>query len=210
MSKGMSNKKLTLVLCGATVAMFGFGFALVPLYDILCEQLGINGKTSTVAVQEPESMQVDESRTIKVEFVSHIPPGLPITFEPQSKVMKVHPGQIIRTAYIATNESKTALVAQAVPSVSPGLGATHFNKIECFCFNQQPLNAKQEAELPLIFYVEHDLPDSIHTLTLSYTLYDISDSVDDSDQKLASLAVPEKLAVSEQLAQTHDTQGDAL
>ncbi|GAD80135.1 putative cytochrome c oxidase assembly protein [Vibrio ezurae NBRC 102218] len=198
----MSNKKLTLILCAATLGMFGFGFALVPLYDILCEQLGINGKTSTVAAEQPTAMQVDESRTIKVEFVSHIPPGLPIAFEPKKKVMHVHPGEIIRTAYIATNQSQLALVAQAVPSVSPGLGATHFNKIECFCFNQQPLNAQQQAELPLIFYVEHELPNSIHTLTLSYTLYDISDSVD--DPKLASSAV------SGQLTSSYDTQGDAL
>ncbi|OBT16966.1 cytochrome c oxidase assembly protein [Vibrio sp. UCD-FRSSP16_10] len=195
----MSNQKLTLVLCGATLAMFGFGFALIPLYDILCEQLGINGKTSTVASETPIAMQVDESRTIKVEFVSHIPPGLPIDFEPQNKVIQVHPGEVIRTAYIATNQSQAALIAQAVPSVTPGLGATHFNKIECFCFNQQPLKAKQQAELPLIFYVEHDLPDSIHTLTLSYTLYDISDSVEDIHSKFASSAVSE-----------HDTQGDAL
>ncbi|WP_261875055.1 cytochrome c oxidase assembly protein [Vibrio rarus] len=195
----MSNQKLTLVLCGATLAMFGFGFALVPLYDILCEQLGINGKTSTVAAVPPTAMQVDKSRTIKVEFVSHISAGLPIAFEPQSKVIKVHPGEVVRTAYIATNHSQSALVAQAVPSVTPGLGATHFNKIECFCFNQQPLKAKQQAELPLLFYVEHDLPDSIHTLTLSYTLYDISDSVDNTNETFASSAVPE-----------YEMQGDAL
>lgn len=202
MAKSMSNKKLTLVLCGATLAMFGFGFALVPLYDILCEQLGINGKTSTEAAVAPETMQVDTSRTIKVEFISHISKGLPLTFEPEKRVMKVHPGQVIRTAYFATNKSGNSMVAQAVPSVSPGLGATHFNKIECFCFNRQPLEGREKAELPLIFYVEHDLPESIHTLTLSYTLYDIS-------PELASTA-----SISNEIVKpsvnADDTLGDTL
>lgn len=193
MSGKMSNKKLTLILCAATLGMFGFGYALVPLYDILCEQLGINGKTSSVAAQTPQAMQADESRTIKVEFVSHISQGVPVTFEPQQKVLMVHPGEVIRTAYVVTNKSAQSLVAQAVPSVTPGLGATHFNKIECFCFNQQPLEAKQQAELPLIFYVEHELPESIHTLTLSYTLYDISESVSDTPTDVASLAIPKPL-----------------
>jgi cytochrome c oxidase assembly protein subunit 11 len=193
MAGKMSNKKLTLILSLTTLGMFGFGYALVPLYDILCEQLGINGKTSSVASQAPQAMQVDESRTIKVEFVSHISQGVPVTFEPQQKVIMVHPGEVIRTAYIATNKSSKPLVAQAVPSVSPGLGATHFNKIECFCFSQQPLEVKQQAELPLIFYVEHELPKSMHTLTLSYTIYDISDSVADTPTDHASAAVPKPL-----------------
>jgi cytochrome c oxidase assembly protein subunit 11 len=89
--------------------------------------------------------------------------------------MDVHPGQVIQTAYLAKNLSSQEIVGQAVPSVSPGLGASYFNKIECFCFNQQPLQAKANAEMPLIFYIEPDIPESIHTLTLSYTLYDITD-----------------------------------
>ncbi|WP_261817869.1 cytochrome c oxidase assembly protein [Vibrio gallicus] len=203
MPSSMSNKKLTAVLCGTTLAMFGFGFALVPLYDILCEQLGINGKTSSEAAVAPLAMQVDTSRTIKVEFISHIANDLPLTFEPQKQVIQVHPGQVVRTAYFATNQSKSPMIAQAVPSVSPGMGATHFNKIECFCFNHQPLQGLAKAELPLIFYVEHDLPQSIHTLTLAYTLYDIS-------PKPASATSVSSLEIGKRSSTMDENLGDTL
>lgn len=100
---------------------------------------------------------------------------IPWSFVPAQSYMEVHPGQVIQTAYFAENLSAQEIVGQAVPSVSPGLGATYFNKIECFCFSQQPLQAKSKAEMPLIFYIEPDIPDTIHTLTLSYTLYDITE-----------------------------------
>ncbi|MEZ8824215.1 cytochrome c oxidase assembly protein [Vibrio amylolyticus] len=176
-----THKKLTLKLLAATVAMFGFGYALVPIYDIMCDALGINGKTNTVSAVQPAGMVPDTSRTVRVEFMAHINQGMPWKFTPEKRVMDVHPGQVIQTAYIAHNESDTALIGQAVPSVSPGLGASYFNKIECFCFNQQPLAGNAEAEMPLIFYIEPDIPDSIHTLTLSYSLYNITDAAKKSD-----------------------------
>ncbi|MCL9773692.1 cytochrome c oxidase assembly protein [Vibrio methylphosphonaticus] len=154
--------------------MFGFGFALVPLYDVMCDVLGINGKTNSVSVVQPVGMQVDTSRTVRIEFMSHINPDMPWAFTPEKVSMDVHPGQVIQTAYIATNNATQSLVGQAVPSVSPGTGAAYFNKIECFCFNQQPLEANAQAEMPLIFYIEPDVPESIHTLTLSYTLFNIT------------------------------------
>ncbi|USD43696.1 cytochrome c oxidase assembly protein [Vibrio sp. SCSIO 43135] len=172
------NAKLTAKLLVAVVAMFGFGFALVPLYDIMCEALGINGKTNTVSAIQPQGMVPDTSRTVRVEFMAHINPDMPWKFVPETRTMDVHPGQVIQTTYLATNQSGSSLIGQAVPSVSPGLGANYFNKIECFCFNHQPLEAKAQAEMPLIFYIEPDIPDSIHTLTLSYTLYNITDAVE--------------------------------
>ncbi|MCK6264010.1 cytochrome c oxidase assembly protein [Vibrio sp. ZSDE26] len=174
-SKNRPHKKLTLKLLAATVAMFGFGFALVPIYDIMCDALGINGKTNTVSAVQPQGMVPDTSRTVRVEFMAHINKGMPWKFTPEKRVMDVHPGQVIQTTYIASNESDTALIGQAVPSVSPGLGASYFNKIECFCFNQQPLDGNAQAEMPLIFYIEPDIPESIHTLTLSYSLYNITE-----------------------------------
>lgn len=170
-----SNRKLTLKLCAAVVAMFGFGFALVPLYDVMCEALGINGKTNSESALQPQGMVPDTSRLIQVEFMAHNNQGMPWSFAPAQTSMQVHPGQVIQTAYYAENLSTHDIVGQAVPSVSPGLGASYFNKIECFCFNQQPLKAAGKAEMALIFYIEPDIPDSIHTLTLSYTLYDITD-----------------------------------
>ncbi|GAB2643301.1 cytochrome c oxidase assembly protein [Vibrio panuliri] len=176
-NKQAANRKLTLKLLGATVAMFGFGFALVPIYDIMCEALGINGKTSSEAVEQPTALTPDKTRTIKVEFIAHPNPSMAWDFKPQVASMEVHPGEVIQTAYLAYNRANHTIVGQAVPSVSPGLGASYFNKVECFCFNKQPLVAQGHAEMPLIFYIERDIPDSIHTLTLSYTLYDITDTV---------------------------------
>lgn len=176
LSNKRSTKKLTGYLVLSVVAMFGFGFALVPLYDVMCEALGINGKTNTVSAVQPQGMQPDYSRTVRVEFMSHIKPDMPWQFSPEVRVLEVHPGEVVQTNYIAKNLSGASLVGQAVPSVSPGMGATYFNKMECFCFNQQPLGGYKSAEMGLIFYIEPDIPESIHTLTLSYTLFNITKS----------------------------------
>ncbi|MEZ8151047.1 cytochrome c oxidase assembly protein [Vibrio splendidus] len=177
LSNKRSTKKLTGYLVLSVVAMFGFGFALVPLYDVMCEALGINGKTNTVSAVQPQGMQPDYSRTVRVEFMSHIKPDMPWQFSPEVRVLEVHPGEVVQTNYIAKNLSGASLVGQAVPSVSPGMGATYFNKMECFCFNQQPLGGYKSAEMGLIFYIEPDIPESIHTLTLSYTLFNITSQV---------------------------------
>ncbi|MCW4445932.1 cytochrome c oxidase assembly protein [Vibrio splendidus] len=177
LSNKRSTKKLTGYLVLGVVAMFGFGFALVPLYDVMCEALGINGKTNTVSAVQPQGMQPDYSRTVRVEFMSHIKPDMPWQFSPEVRVLEVHPGEVVQTNYIAKNLSGASLVGQAVPSVSPGMGATYFNKMECFCFNQQPLEGHKSAEMGLIFYIEPDIPESIHTLTLSYTLFNITSQV---------------------------------
>ena len=176
-TKKRSTKKLTGYLVLSVVAMFGFGFALVPLYDVMCEALGINGKTNTVSAVQPQGMQPDYSRTVRVEFMSHIKPDMPWQFSPEVRVLEVHPGEVVQTNYIAKNLSGDSLVGQAVPSVSPGMGATYFNKMECFCFNQQPLDGYTSAAMGLIFYIEPDIPESIHTLTLSYTLFNITSEV---------------------------------
>lgn len=151
------------------VAMFGFAFALVPLYDVFCDITGINGKTSDT--QAAASDRVDTSREITVEFVSYINPGVQWTFEPEIKQLVVNPGQTHTITYRAKNLTGQKTVGQAVPSVSPGMGARYLNKIECFCFNRQPLAAGETASLPLVFYVDPELPDDINTLTLAYTLY---------------------------------------
>ncbi|BDM62874.1 cytochrome c oxidase assembly protein [Shewanella sp. NFH-SH190041] len=171
--KGRSHSRLIALLLLGAAGMFGFGFALVPLYDVLCQALGINGKTNDTP-QQYQAMVVDENRLVTVEFIAQIPGSMPWEFGPKVKRMQVNPGQLIRTAFIATNLSDTPLTGQAVPSVSPGQGAAYFNKTECFCFNRQQLDARASAELPLIFYVDPDLPADINTLTLSYTLFDIT------------------------------------
>ncbi|GIU03964.1 cytochrome c oxidase assembly protein [Shewanella glacialipiscicola] len=173
-NKPKSNRKLISMLVIGCIGMFGFGFALVPLYDVLCEKLGINGKPANTA-SSYQAITVDTSRIVTVEFISQVQTGMPWQFEPQTKRLEVHPGELIHTAFLARNMSDRATVGQAIPSVSPGQGAAFFNKTECFCFNQQHLAASTSTELPLIFFVDPQLPESIHTLTLSYTLYDITD-----------------------------------
>lgn len=164
--------KLLLVVA----AMFAFVFVvMVPLYDVLCDALGINGKTG--GRYEAVSAEVDKSRTIKVQFVARNKDDMPWEFGPTVKVMRVHPGELGSTAFIAKNPALKDMVAQAIPSIVPSRAAAYFNKTECFCFNQQPLKAGEEADLPLQFIVDQALPEDIHTITLSYTLFDVTDRV---------------------------------
>ena len=166
-------KKLMLIVFG----MFGFGFALVPLYDVFCDITGLNGKTSGVAAVYTAG-DIDTSRTITVQFITRTAKGIPWQFEPVINEVKVHPGEVKFVKFYAKNEADHDIVGQAVPSGSPGLAAAYFQKIECFCFTQQPLKANEEVEMGLQFYVDLELPKEITTLTLSYTLYDITGKTD--------------------------------
>ena len=166
-------KKLVLVV----FAMFGFGFALVPLYDVFCDITGLNGKTADTAAEINQD-GVDTSRMVTVQFISRMAQGIPWQFEPMINEIKVHPGEMKLVKFYAKNESLKDIIGQAVPSVSPGQAAIYFQKIECFCFNQQPLKAQEDVEMALQFYVDADLPADISTITLSYTLYDITAKVE--------------------------------
>ena len=162
-------------LVTVAVAMFAFVFVvMVPLYDVLCDALGINGKTSGEAYTAVEA-KVDESRTITVQFMATNNEGMPWEFGPSVTAMKVHPGAVNDTVYLARNPLPEAMVAQAVPSVSPARAAEYFHKTECFCFNHQPLDGQSTAEMPLQFIIDQDLPKDIRTITLSYTIFDVTD-----------------------------------
>lgn len=157
------------------VAMFAFVFVvMVPLYDVLCDALGINGKTSGQAYTAIPA-EVDESREVTVQFIATNNEGMPWEFAPQQTVMRVHPGAVNETVYLARNPLPDAMVAQAIPSVSPARAAEYLHKTECFCFNRQPLEGDSSAELPLQFIVDQDLPRDIGTITLSYTIFDVTD-----------------------------------
>jgi cytochrome c oxidase assembly protein subunit 11 len=177
MSTEQNVKKGVKKLVLTVFAMFAFGFALVPLYDVFCDITGLNGKTATTAA-DVNSDGIDTSRTINVQFISRTAQGAAWQFAPEMNSIKVHPGEMKFVQFYAKNESGRDGVAQAVPSVSPGLAASYFQKIECFCFNQQPLDNNAEVWMPLQFYVDVDLPADIHELTLSYTLYDITATAD--------------------------------
>ena len=162
-------------LVTVAVAMFAFVFVvMVPLYDVLCDALGINGKTSGEAYTAVEA-KVDESRTITVQFMATNNEGMPWEFGPSVTAMKVHPGAVNDTVYLARNPLPEAMVAQAIPSVSPARAAEYFHKTECFCFNHQPLDGQSTAEMPLQFIIDQDLPKDIRTITLSYTIFDVTD-----------------------------------
>ena len=173
--KQTSNNKLIKKLVLTVFCMFGFGFALVPLYDVFCDITGLNGKTNTEAATLSE--QIDKDRLVTVEFIAHTQGNLPWTFVPEVKRMQVHPGEMHEVNFMVSNHSTNDMVVQAVPSVSPGLAATYFNKIECFCFNRQPLEQGHGEALGLQFYIDPDLPEEYSTVTLSYTLFDISNKI---------------------------------
>ncbi len=173
-TRDTQNYKMVGKLLLVVVGMFGFGFALVPLYDVFCDVTGLNGKTNAKAVAF-NAMEVDESRTITVEFITRTNTGMPWEFTAQTQRIKVHPGELHQVAFYVRNPARRDMVAQAIPSVSPGLAALYLNKTECFCFNQQPLLAGQEAYMPMQFYIDSQLPQDIQYLTLQYTLYDVTE-----------------------------------
>lgn len=157
-------------LATVVVAMFGFGYALVPLYDVLCDITGLNGKTGVVQaadVVEP----VDTSRLVTVQFTGTVNSRLPWAFTPTQRELRVHPGQIYEASFEARNLTDRAVVGQAVPSVAPLQAATYFNKTECFCFTQQTLQAGETRTMPLRFVLDRDLPPGVTTVTLSYTFF---------------------------------------
>lgn len=162
------------------VSMFAFVFVvMVPLYNVLCDVLGINGKTSGQVYTAVES-RVDTSREITVQFMTRNNEGMPWEFGPSVTAMKINPGAVNDTVFHARNPLPRAMVAQAIPSISPARAAEYFHKTECFCFNQQPLDGKSTAEMPLQFIVDQDLPKDIRTITLSYTIFDVTDMAKDS------------------------------
>lgn len=172
-----NNGKLVFKLVAVVVGMFGFAFALVPLYDVFCDITGINGKTNeTAAVYE--AVEVDRSRKVTVEFITRTNTGMPWEFRAQTKRVEVYPGEMNQVDFYAKNTTSKDYVAQAIPSVSPGTAALYINKTECFCFNHQPLSAGQETLMPMKFYVDPQLPENITFFTVQYTLYDVTASAE--------------------------------
>ena len=170
----IKNRRLTRRLWLVVLGMFGFGYALVPLYDVICDVTGLNGKTGRVAAEE--AVEVDTTREIKVKFTGSLGAGTPFEFKPKQSSMVVHPGQPYNTTYVAVNKSNRALVAQAIPSVSPGEASLYFNKTECFCFTQQNFEANETREMPVQFVIDRDLPKHVKSLVLSYTFFELKNN----------------------------------
>jgi len=170
----MNGKIRLSYLFAIPVLMFGFGYLMVPIYNTLCDITGLNGKTGSISAIEAEQLLIDEERLVKVEFIGSLNQDAPWQFGPEVNSMMVNPGKPYRINFIARNKLYEEITGQAVPSVVPGRAATYFNKIECFCFNQQKFEALESREMPLVFVVDPGLPDDINTVTLSYTFFDVN------------------------------------
>lgn len=171
-SSGKTASKLLLVV----VAMFGFGYVMVPIYDVFCDLTGINGNTSSVKTATTASYEVDESRTVRVQFIANLNNSMHWDFAPKEFEMEVHPGKVYTTEYFAKNLRGDIMIGQAVPSVMPGLAAVHFYKTECFCFTKQQFQAGELRSMPVSFVIDPNLPKKISTVTLSYTFFDVTES----------------------------------
>lgn len=170
------NKQLKIMLL-VVGGMFAFCFALVPLYSVFCKVTGLNGKTEQTPAAQTVNQEVDISRTITVELLATLNQSLPdgsSEFRTETRKFSIHPGELIHTSFWVKNRTPENVTVQAIPSVSPGLAAKHFKKIECFCFQHQPLQGNEGKDMPLVFTVSADLPKHIHTVTLAYTLFKIS------------------------------------
>lgn len=163
-------------MAALAVAMFAFAvFIMPPIYTLLCE---VTGLRKVGGAYEAQEVKVDDSRLITVQFVATHNDDIPWDFKPMDFKVKVHPGEKKVIKYFAKNNSQHAMVAQAVPSITPFNAVNYFHKIECFCFNSQPLEAGESAELGLQFVVDQDLPKHVTTITLAYTLFDITETAE--------------------------------
>lgn len=167
MTESRALRRLVTRLLLVVFVMFACGFALVPLYDVMCKAFGINGKTGG-------AQQVDESRQVRVQFLSSNALGMVWGFYPEADQIEVHPGALNEMLFVAQNPTDKPMTAQAVPSISPGSAAVYFHKTECFCFTQQVLQPGQRIEMPVRFIVDRDLPKDVKQLTLGYTLFDLT------------------------------------
>ena len=165
----MRDSRLTLKLAAMAVGMFGFGFALVPVYNVFCDVTGLGGRTASAA--EVVTEQPDIDRTVRLEFIASVDRRAPFEFRPGVGSMEIQPGRIYEATYIAQNLRDAPVVTQAVPSVAPGTAAEFLKKIECFCFTEQAFGPGETRELGVTFLIDPDLPAYTDTLTLSYTLF---------------------------------------
>ena len=164
-------KKLVLLVVG----MFGFGWALIPMYNLLCEVTGLGGNTGGQYTYDAASERVDRSRLVKVNFVVNTNEGMPWQFWAEKNGMRVHPGELNEAKFYVKNTTDRAMVGQAVPSVVPLTATDHFHKTECFCFQSQVLQPGEEMEMPMRFFVDADLPATVQSISLSYALFDITE-----------------------------------
>lgn len=169
MNVEQANRVMLTKLLLVALGMFGFGFALVPLYNKICEATGIYNVLQPDVV--PANSQVDASRWLTVEFDSNLRNDLPWTFRPLQTTARIHPGELVQVQYEVKNHSAHPVVGQAIPSYGPQWVAPYFKKLDCFCFQRQVLQPFETRVLPVVFVIAPDAPEELHTVTLSYTFF---------------------------------------
>ncbi|WP_250508515.1 cytochrome c oxidase assembly protein [Caballeronia sp. GACF4] len=166
------NRSMLVKLFVVAAMMFGFGFALVPMYKAICQITGINNLVQRDAsAREAKNTQVDASRTISIEFDANARGSL--QFKPEQNSLDIHPGEVMTVMYQVTNEQGRTVKAQAIPSYAPKQATEYFKKIECFCFTQQTLGPNETKRMPVVFVVDPKLPKDVKTITLSYTFFEL-------------------------------------
>ena len=171
MNRAAANRTLMLKLIVVAVGMFGFGFALAPFYAKLCEAVGLNRIQTADAI--PGNTQVDQTRLVTLRFDANLRNDLPWSFQPLTKTVQVHPGQLVHVLYEVTNASDQPVLGQAIPSYGPQLAGRYVKKLDCFCFTQQVLKPHETRQMPVVFLIEPGLPADVNTVTLSYTFFKI-------------------------------------
>ena len=174
-TKPSTNKRLVVKLFLIVGGMFAFGFLLVPLYDVICDITGLNGKTAGRYAVVESQLVVQEDRKVTVQFTAQKNAGMSWEFKPSVSQLTLSPGEVMVISYKAKNPNDFAMTGQAIPSVAPNAAAAYLNKIECFCFEEQKLEAGEEVDMALRFFIDENIPQHINKLTLSYSLFDITD-----------------------------------
>ncbi|MGX2039090.1 cytochrome c oxidase assembly protein [Methylocaldum sp. MU1018] len=168
------NTRLIWAIVLVAVGMFGFGFAMVPLYNVFCELTGLNGKVKTEAVADAAYV-ADQSRELTIEFITSVNENMPLAFRAETSKMKIHPGQYYTVKFYAENTSDKKMIGRAIPSIAPGVASEYLSKAECFCFSEQEFEPHKLREMPVRFVIDPSLPENVKDMTLSYTFFDITE-----------------------------------
>ena len=167
------NRETIRKLAIIAVVMFGFGYALVPLYNKICQVTGVN---NLLQPDEVVNTQVDKSRTISLEFDANVRGDIAWKLTPRERKRDIHPGELVHVKFDLKNESDVSILAQAIPSYGPQRAGLYVKKLECFCFSQQKIPARSDQELTVVLVVEPSIPRDVHTVTLSYTMFEVAGS----------------------------------
>ena len=181
-SHGATVAKLGVLVVG----MFAFGFALIPLYDLICDVTGLGGKTGGQYTYDEAAVAPDRSRLVGVNFLTNANGNMPWEFRSEKGGVRVHPGELKAVNFVVRNPTNRVMVGQAVPTLVPPVAAKYFHKTECFCFERQVLQPGEELVMPMRFIVGRELPKNVQSVSLSYELFDITETAR-KDGTLAAL-----------------------